>query len=126
MRECDRDKYVSVVFKYQQEIPLKNECLRRHYSIEQIANLPDDVLSKYYHVISERLKIIKKIKEEYLAKKTPVDSEIDDEMQQYLVDTYEIDNGLDEEPILYKENLLGAVEPNQVEKILSRIKYGNR
>lgn len=126
MRECDRDKYVSVVFKYQQEIPLKNERLRRHYSIEQIANLPDDVLSKYYHVISERLKIIKKIKEEYLAKKTPVDSEIDDEMQQYLVDTYEIDNGLDEEPILYKENLLGAVEPNQVEKILSRIKYGNR
>lgn len=126
MRECDRDKYVSVVFKYQQEIPLKNERLRRHYSIEQIANLPDDVLSKYYHVISERLKIIKKIKEEYLAKKTPVDSEIDDEMQQYLVDTYEIDNGLDEEPILYKENLLGVVEPNQVEKILSRIKYGNR
>ena len=126
MRECDRDKYVSIVFKYQQEIPLKNERLRRHYSIEQIANLPDDVLSKYYHVISERLKIIKKIKEEYLAKKTPVDSEIDDEMQQYLVDTYEIDNGLDEEPILYKENLLGVVEPNQVEKILSRIKYGNR
>lgn len=126
MRECDRDKYVGVVFKYQQEIPLKNERLRRHYSIEQIANLPDDVLSKYYHVISERLKIIKEIKEEYLAKKTLVDSEIDDEMQQYLVDTYEIDNGLDEEPILYKENLLGAVEPNQVEKILSRIKYGNR
>ena len=55
MRECDRDKYVSIVFKYQQEIPLKNERLRRHYSIEQIANLPDDVLSKYYHVISERV-----------------------------------------------------------------------
>ena len=42
------------------------------------------------------LNIIMLFQKEYLAKKTPVDSEIDDEMQQYLVDTYEIDNGLDQ------------------------------
>ena len=48
--------------------------------------------------------------------------EIDDAMQQYLVDTYEIDNGPDEEPTMYKENFLGVTEPNQVGKLLSRIK----
>ncbi len=122
MMECDRDKYVRVVYKYQQEIPLKNGQISRNYNIDQVASMPDDVLSKYYYFIQERLNVIAALTKKQDEEKLTTAEEIDDAMQQYLVDTYEIDNGPDEEPTMYKENFLGVTEPNQVGKLLSRIK----
>ena len=122
MQECDRDKYVMVVYRYQQEIPLKNNQLSRHYNMDQIAALPDNVLSKYYHYILERLEVLEKIKKEQEAVNPVDDREIDDSELQYAMDTYEEDHGLGEEPTLYQENFLGVKEPNQVEKVLALIK----
>lgn len=122
MNECDRDKYVMLVYRYQQEIPLKNNQLSRHYNIEQIAALPDNVLSKYYYYILERLEVLREIKREQDAANPNYDREIDDSKLQYAMDTYEEDHGLGEEPTLLKENFLGVKEPNQVEKVLAFIK----
>ena len=96
MMECDRDKYVRVVYKYQQEIPLKNGQLSRHYNIDQVASMPDDVLSRYYYFIQERLNVIATLTKKQDEEKLTTTEEIDDAMQQYLVDTYEIDNGPDD------------------------------
>ena len=84
--------------------------------------MPDDVLSRYYYFIQERLNVIATLTKKQDEEKLTTAEEIDDAMQQYLVDTYEIDNGPDEEPTRYKENFLGVTEPNQVGKLLSRIK----
>ena len=84
--------------------------------------MPDDVLSRYYYFIQERLNVIAALTKKQDEEKLTTAEEIDDAMQQYLVDTYEIDNGPDEEPTRYKENFLGVTEPNQVGKLLSRIK----
>ena len=84
--------------------------------------MPDDVLSRYYYFIQERLNVIATLTKKQDEEKLTTAEEIDDAMQQYLVDTYEIDNGPDEEPTMYKENFLGVTEPNQVGKLLSRIK----
>ena len=39
--------------------------------------------------------------------------ELSDSLEQYLVDTYEIDNGPDEDPTLDTDDFLGAKEPNE-------------
>ena len=81
-------EYISTIYKYRGLLPFDNsESLSRR----EIANWSDESKQKYLNA----------------------EIELSDSLEQYLVDTYEIDNGPDEEPTLDTDDFLGAKEPNE-------------
>ncbi len=112
MKDRNREAIVKFVYTYQQEIPLNNERLRRHYTTEEISNLSNNTLFKYYAYICRRLKIITKALRETKKNEDSPKLELSDALEEYLVYTHEEDNGFDEDTTTYEENFLGAKEPN--------------
>lgn len=102
-------EYISTIYKYRGLLPFESNNLSKG----DIANWNDNDLAKYYiYVLRREQKIEKAIKEKkVLSLKN--EREISDALEQYLVDTYEIDNGPDEDPTLDTDDFLGAREPNE-------------
>ena len=90
-------EYISTIYKYRGLLPFdKSESLSRR----DIANWSDEALAKYFVYVLRREQKICKILEESKQKYLNTEIELSDSLEQYLVDTYEIDNGPDEEPTL--------------------------
>lgn len=103
-------EYISTIYKYRGLLPFDNsESLSRR----DIANWSDEALAKYFVYVLRREQNICKILEESKQKHLNAEIELSDSLEQYLVDTYEIDNGPDEEPTLDTDDFLGAKEPNE-------------
>lgn len=102
-------EYISTIYKYRGLLPFESNNLSKG----DIANWNDNDLAKYYiYVLRREQKIEKAIKEKkVLSLKN--EREISDALEQYLVDTYEIDNGPDEDPTLDTDDFLGARKPNE-------------
>ena len=103
-------EYISTIYKYRGLLPFDNsESLSRR----EIANWSDEALAKYFVYVLRREQNICKILEESKQKNLKAEIELSDTLEQYLVDTNEIDNGPDEEPTLDTDDFLGAKEPNE-------------
>ncbi len=103
-------EYISTIYKYRGLLPFdKSESLSRR----DIANWSDEALAKYFVYVLRREQKICKILEESKQKHLNAEIELSDSLEQYLVDTYEIDNGPDEDPTLDTDDFLGAKEPNE-------------
>lgn len=102
-------EYISTIYKYRGLLPFDSNNLSKG----DIANWSDNELAKYFVYVLRREQKIKKVLEEKKAQTLRKDKEISDALEQYLVDTYEVDNGLEEEPTLDFDDFLGAREPNE-------------
>ena len=102
-------EYISTIYKYRVLLPFESNNLSKG----DIANWNDNDLAKYFVYVLRREQKIEKAIEEKKAQSLINEREISDALEQYLVDTYEIDNGPDEDPTLDTDDFLGAREPNE-------------
>lgn len=102
-------EYISTIYKYRGLLPFESNNLSKG----DIANWNDNDLAKYYIYVLRREQKIEKVIKEKKVLSLKNEREISDALEQYLVDTYEIDNGPDEDPTLDTDDFLGAREPNE-------------